>query len=108
MRAEKAPLEVELAQQVQPFRADQRGRLAAQDAAEHDDRDAGRVQQFLGDGQAVGDDGQIAAALEVLCNGERGAAAVEEDGVAVGDQCGGRGPDPPFLHDLLLAAQGQR
>ena len=107
VRAEKAALDVELPQDVQPA-ADQRRRLPAQRAAQQHDVHARRVEQLLGDDQAVGDNREVTALLERLRDRQRGAAAVQEDGVTIGDHRRARDTDTLLLHDLLLPPRCQR
>jgi len=106
--AEETLLHIVPAQRGQAINSQQGGGLPAHNAARHDDRHVGSIEELLRNGEAVGDDGQVTASLELLSDGERCAAGIEYDGFAVLHECRRCCADASLFGDLLLATERQR
>ena len=88
-------------------RADQRPVVAAVHAAEQDQPDGVVVAELVEDGEARGDDGEVAAA-QVLGQHRGGGADVEQHHAAVGHRPGGRPADPLLLRGVRAEREGCR
>ncbi len=109
--ADERLLDVDAPEDPVAQRADDRERLPADPAAEQEHGDARVAGQLHRDPDAVGDDRQLVpvlALLEVACDRQGRGRGVEDDAVAVLDQCRGGGPDARLLRALEPLADVER